>query len=100
MLCAYLQNKEIIFIAGGDKFFQPQLLEIVAEIVEKVAHTWVVAVAQHRLSTKVFFIVFQLVLNIHELRIKFVFLCRLCGVEIFVCHVDSNCALLSIGVNT
>ena len=41
------QVSVLVLVAGGNQFFQPQLLKVVTEIVEEVADAWVVAVAKH-----------------------------------------------------
>ena len=41
---------------------------------KEIAYPWVVAVAQHRLATEMFFIVPQLVLDVDELCVKLIFL--------------------------
>ena len=55
----------LIFIAGGNQLFQPQLLKVVAEIMEEIAHTRIIAIAEYYFTIKMCFIVFQFILNIN-----------------------------------
>ena len=44
----------LVLIAGGDEFFQPQLLKVITELVEEVAHPRVIAIAQYGFAPKMF----------------------------------------------
>ena len=37
----------LVFVTSGNQFLQSQLLKVVAEIMEKVAHTRVIAISKH-----------------------------------------------------
>ena len=80
----------LVFVAGGYQLFQSKLLEIVAEIMKKVAHSRVVAVAEHRFATEMLAIVLQLVFDINELGVKFVFFGIFCRIQVFVGHLTSS----------
>ncbi|WP_276990675.1 hypothetical protein [Fibrobacter intestinalis] len=54
---------------------------------EKVRHPWVIAVAKDCLSLEMFLVMFQLVLDIRELGVKFIFLGVLRAIQLAVlCH--------------
>ena len=76
----------LILVASGDESLQPKKLKVISEVREKVAHPWVITIAQHRLSSEMFPIVSQLVVDVFQLRIKFVLLCLLGSIQIFVSH--------------
>ena len=80
----------LVFVASGNQFLQAQLLEVVAEIMEKVAHTRVVAVAKHRFPLEMRFVVLQFVLNINKLSIELILLCIFRLVQVFVGHTDNS----------
>ena len=63
----------LILVASGYEFLQAEKLEVVGEVSEEVAYAWVVAVAQHRLSTEMVVIVTQFVVYVFELCIELVF---------------------------
>ena len=69
----------LVLVASGNQFLQAQLLEVVTEIMEEVAHTRVVAVAEHRLPLEMRLVMLQFVLNINELGIKFILLRSICS---------------------
>ena len=75
-------------IAGANQLFQPQLVETEGKVFEEIALVGVIAVTQDGLTAKVLPVVLQLPLNIAHLRVKLVFLCRLSGIQVFVCHDD------------
>jgi uncharacterized membrane protein len=54
----------LILIACGDEAFQSEKLEVIGKVCEEVRHARVIAVAQHRLSTKVFLIVAKLIIDV------------------------------------
>ena len=79
-------------VAGTYQFLEPQLIETQSEILEEVALIGVIAVAEHHLVLEVRPIMMQLTLNIGELRVELILLCRLGSIEIFICHnwIDSE----------
>ena len=77
-------------VAGADEFLQPQLVEARGKIFEEIAFVGVVAVAEYRLAAKVRPIVLQLSLDVFVLRVKLVFLRRLCSAQILVCHKEKD----------
>ena len=56
------------------------------EVFEEVAFVRVIAVAEHRFALKVRPIMLQLPLYVNHLRVKFILLGRLGGIQILVCH--------------
>lgn len=76
----------LIFIACGYEFLQSKKFKVVGEISEEIAHTRVVAVAQYCLSAKMVAIMTQFVVDVFELCVKLVFLCRLSPVDCTFCH--------------
>ena len=74
----------LILVAGGNQSFQAQVFKVVGEVVEKVRHPWVVAVAKDCLSLEMFLVMFQLVLDIRELGVKFIFLGVLRAIQLAV----------------
>jgi hypothetical protein len=46
----------LVFVASGNQFLQAQLLKVVAEIMEKVAYTRVIAVAKHSFAFEMFLV--------------------------------------------
>ena len=62
------------------------MVEIHSKILEKIALVGVIAVAQDGFTAKVLPVVLQLPLDVAHLRVKLVFLCRLCGIQVFVSH--------------
>ena len=78
----------LVFVAGGDEFLQAQLLKVIAEIMEKVAYTRVIAVAKHSFAFKMLLIMPQLVLNVNKLSIKLVFFGIFRLIQILICHRD------------
>jgi len=79
----------LIFVAGGDEFFQPQILEAVAEIMKEVGNSGIIAVAENGFAFKVVAVMFQFVFYISKLGIELVFFVAFCAVQVFVegfCH--------------
>ena len=77
----------LVLVASGNQPFQAQVFKIVGEVVEKVRHPWVIAVAKDCLSLEMFLVMFQLVLDIRELGVKFIFLGVLRAIQLAVlCH--------------
>ena len=65
-------------VAGSDELSQPQLLEVVGEVVKEVADTGIVAVAVDDLALELRLVVPQLTLDVSKLRVELVLL-RLAG---------------------
>ena len=62
------------------------MIEVHREILEEVAFVRVIAVAEHGLALKVRPIMLQLPLYVNHLRVKFILLGRLGGIQVLVCH--------------
>lgn len=71
----------VVFVTSRDKFFQPQTIEVMREIVKEIARPRVVAVAQDYLTLEVRFVVFELLFDVGKLSVKLVLLRRFCGVQ-------------------
>ena len=61
-------------------------IEVESEELEEVALVGIVAVAQHRLATEEVAVVAQLGGDVLQAGVELVFLCRLGGMKILVCH--------------
>jgi hypothetical protein len=64
----------LALVASGDELPESQLLEVVGEVMEEVAHAGVVAVAIDDLALEVLFVVPQFLLDIRQLRLELVLL--------------------------
>ena len=63
----------LVLVASGNQLFQSQLLKVVAEIMEKIAYTRVIAITEYRFAFKMCFVMSQFVLYINKLCVKLVF---------------------------
>ena len=75
------QVRLVVLVAGGEQLPEMKHLKIVQEILEKVAYTRVVAVAQDGFVLEVSLVVDELVLDVGKLGIELVLLGRPSGVQ-------------------
>jgi hypothetical protein len=66
-------------VTGRDELFQPELLEVVREVVEEIAYLWIVAVAQDGLALEMFRVMPQLLLDVGKLGVELILLRRRSG---------------------
>lgn len=74
----------LVLVASGDETFQAQLLEAVGKVVEEVADTGIVAVAEDSLPPEVITVVTKLILDVGQLGVELVFLGLVGGLQVFV----------------
>jgi hypothetical protein len=89
-----------ILVAGGDQFFQLQLLKVVREVVKEITDRGIVAVAQDALVLEMFRAMTQLLLDVRKLGIKLVLFDRLRGVQASIQRLahgySKDCTQLSL----
>lgn len=76
----------LALVAGGDYSFESEVIELQREVLEEVAHSWVIAVAEYCFATKMLFVVDQFTLNVGELSVELILLGGFGGRQGGVCH--------------
>jgi len=64
----------LVLVTSGNEFLQTEKLKVVSEVSEEIAHTRIITIAQHNLSTEMVTIMLELFVDVFQLRVKLVFL--------------------------
>jgi len=64
----------MVFVAGGDQFFQLEVFKIIGKIVKEITDARIISFAINYLAFEVFFVMPQFFFDVRQLSIKLILL--------------------------